>query len=331
MTERPDPRKLIKKLAAEQKEIVGTTILSPVARGSNIRVKIQGLVTEYKLDDPSFSGWGLFNIVSEKLVSKVQDASAKQRKEYLELFPSLDVILLDMEDDRWWAVTAHTSDTRFEIKHPIPIELVERGGTFETVSARFDGSSFWFESINRKRNPKVANDLRKALDTDVFPGDLRVAQTVPQEKLAYQIMFFQKHPDLLEAAMAELTRSNQVMASDQETESASASQDESGLDQARNQTRPTFVWNYELYAGYDDKPKHRIRRALEHAGATLESFWFGDDDAVAVRYSVDGNTHVSVVRRKDLSVVSAGICLSGLDRQFDLSSLVSVMREFHNG
>lgn len=311
VTERPDPLKLIKKLAAEQREIVGTTILSPVARGSTIRVKIQGLINEYKLVDPSFSGWGLFNIVSENVVSKIEDASAKQKKEYLELFPILDVVLLDMEDERWWAVAAHVSDTRFEIKHPIPIELVERGGSFDTVSVRFDGTSFWFDTINRKRNPKVASDLRKALDADVFPHDLRISQAVPQEKFAYQIMFYQKHPDLLDSAMTK----------------DEASTEETTV--APDSVQPTFTWDCDRYAGFDDKPKYRIKKALEHSGASLDSFWFGDDDAVTVRYSVDGHTHVSVVRRKDLTVVSAGICLSGLDQQFDLSSLVSVMRKFH--
>jgi hypothetical protein len=70
----------------------------------------------------------------------------------------------------------------------------------------------------------------------------------------------------------------------------------------------------------------RLRAALEHAGARLQDY-AEQGDVYRVSYVVDGARHTSVVRKGDLSVVTAGICLSGHDRAFDLGSLVGVLRE----
>jgi len=72
----------------------------------------------------------------------------------------------------------------------------------------------------------------------------------------------------------------------------------------------------------------RLNAALGHAGAALRDF-SDIGDAFRVTYTVDGQRHTSVVGKDDLTVRSAGICLSGLDEQFDLNSLVGVLRERH--
>ena len=69
----------------------------------------------------------------------------------------------------------------------------------------------------------------------------------------------------------------------------------------------------------------RLRRALERGGGALRSYTADGD-----RYHLDwsdahGVRHFSQVRRSDLSVVSSGICLSGRDADFDLTSLVAVV------
>jgi hypothetical protein len=69
-----------------------------------------------------------------------------------------------------------------------------------------------------------------------------------------------------------------------------------------------------------------LRQALAHAGAELRDFGEMHGE-YRVTFTFDGRRHTSLIGKRDLTVRSAGICLSGMDSQFDLNSLVGVLRE----
>ncbi len=91
--------------------------------------------------------------------------------------------------------------------------------------------------------------------------------------------------------------------------------------------RDVYAWLREqIKEAQRDRVEVRLAEALGHAEATLQSY-FERDDVYVVKYEVDGRERISTIRRDDFSVVTAGICLSGQDQRFDLTSLVGVLRE----
>lgn len=79
-----------------------------------------------------------------------------------------------------------------------------------------------------------------------------------------------------------------------------------------------------------DKQEERIKDALQRAGANYKSY-VERKDTYTIEYTVDGHQHRSVVKKDTLAIESAGICLAGTDKNFDLQSLVGVIRQGQGG
>lgn len=69
----------------------------------------------------------------------------------------------------------------------------------------------------------------------------------------------------------------------------------------------------------------RLQNALKMGGGELQSFRDRQDHWIIEWTTAEGDRHTSAISKKDLTVISAGICLSGFDRHFDLQSLVGVV------
>jgi hypothetical protein len=76
--------------------------------------------------------------------------------------------------------------------------------------------------------------------------------------------------------------------------------------------------------------EYTLKKAVEHAGGIFKTFT-EKGDHFSITYEVDGERYTSTVSKADnQQVLTAGICLSGGDKKFDLTSLVSVIREGQN-
>ncbi|MBX3150244.1 hypothetical protein KF728_08870 [Candidatus Obscuribacterales bacterium] len=309
-----DPLSLIRSFSDAEKKLASEIFLAPYVPGGKITVKVKGVVLSASVVDEGpladTPGFGLFRITESSKAEYVAKPTFAQIEAYLKLMPRVSLTLIEEFDGHWWGVQAQSSDTRFDLKDPVPVRLTERAASFQQIFARFDGSSFWYQCENRRRDPVIARKFRDALDRDVLPDEVRISGATPSELFAYRIIFFSRHPEL---APVEPQPEQQVANEIIETSSQDSFSMQGGVH--RNQ------WvNSDL---------RRLRDALAHAGARLDGYWTNGSSEMTVRYIVDGHTHTANVRLHDLTVVSSGICLSGRDQDFDLTSLVGVMREFH--
>lgn len=275
--ERIDPLQLIDALAEKERQLSETTFVAPAIAGGKVRVRVDGVIYELRIDERNFQGWGVFKMTRPGNAQLVEPASLSLISNYMKLFPRKEFVMVEKFGGDWFALPSSSSDTRFKVTGPTPIYLVGENkiGAFDSVIARSDGNIFFFESLNRRRNPAVARALREALEKKISATNLRVSGMGQPERLAYRMLYLQRYT---QEAPAD-TRSG-------------------------------------------------IAEALRHAGATLDAFWHENNGAEAtVRFVVDGETHTVRINPNDMTVMSAGICLSGRDRDFDLTSLVSVFRE----
>jgi hypothetical protein len=96
---------------------------------------------------------------------------------------------------------------------------------------------------------------------------------------------------------------------------------------------PEMQTVYELAAqnlkDFDPKVRNekRLQQALKMGGGELQDFRDRDDYWLVEWTSRTGERHSSAIAKNDLTVISAGICLSGEDRNFDLQSLVGVVED----
>jgi hypothetical protein len=298
-----DPRALIARLSQEGQQLQEREIIAPLLPGGRIRTRLNGLIYEFK-PRKRFVGWGRFRPINEGEADVLGEAMPWERGSYLELFPALRVILLwpapaGYPPGAWLALPYNQSDAhqRFGFPmEPLPVFLCDPTAgaeRFERIIVRVDGRALWFEGPDLLADPTHAEWLRNAstqeASQDFLPG---LASSERQT-----LLFWRFHQ--LELAHAEETRHVQRL------------QQRARLNQL--------------------SLEEKLRYELAKADATFHSYSevIASDGSVSqliVEWSERGQTHrYRSALDPRLTVVSSGICLSGRDQDFDLTSLVSVM------
>lgn len=270
--------KLIERLAEAERAFASATFIAPALPGGTVRVRVEGIMQTFQIEPERFEGIGLFAPVDARSARLVREAGWTDARRYLALLPARRLILMERLARRSWSAMPIPPTRRPGDPDPAPavVHLVDEGNRFDRVIARWDGGSFWFEELDRRDDPRLAERLRAELALGRDPGELRVAGLTPERRAAYALARF---PGMLPA-------------------SASPAQVE-----------------------------RRLARALRIGGARLIGYTDRGDHWQVEWMTADDARHMSLVTKRDLSVVSAGICLSGRDGDFDLASLVGVVEE----
>ena len=317
MSEITNPRDLVARLNQEAAGLREREILAPLLPGGRIRTRLGRLVYEFRVRD-RFVGWGVFRPKGEREATLVGEATPWQRGAYLELLPALRVVLLWPDPDRariglWWALPYNASDARqrfgLTTSEPIPVFLAdpENGADrFERVVARVDGTTLWYEGPDARADPAHAEWLR----------DAALSAEVPEQLLAG--LAGSERQALLYARIRALDltdRDARLRAFLAEPRS--------------NRERRAWLRHLAERRGLED----RLRLALLRADAVLHGFvevptTDGSPGRLVVEWSQNGETRrYRTTLEPDTAIVSSGICLSGRDRDFDLTSLVSVVTD----
>jgi hypothetical protein len=340
--------RLISRLSTAAERLRQQEIIAPLLPGGRIRTRIEGLVYEFKVRT-SFAGWGRFRPRNEQEAELLGEALPWQRGAYLELLPALRMILLwpvpgprASRVQLWLALPFNSSDARQRFglsDEPLPVLLCDPfngAEPFERIVARVDGQTLWFDGTDPRANPTHAAWMREATAAseqahERFPAGLTASERralllwdlhrLEEEVLRQDLRAANRGDD--QAPDAEQRRRGRFLPTAGRRVPEQVAQSQS--------RRAQLEWLQQEYQHL--QLRERLRHALAKAGAVLHSCTLlpassGLTSEIIVEWSEEGRPYrYRSVVDPELTIVSSGICLSGRDRDFDLTSIVSVMRD----
>ena len=258
-------RALVKRLAQQELDWQGRHLLAPVVAPGRARVRLQGLVYEFRVLPANFTGFGVFALNAPGLADFVRSANPPEREKYLKLWPHRQVRLLREVGPGVWM-------TLLGLVHE-----VERGSLFELVEVACDGRNLWYCGPVLNTRLALAEEMAHALHEHTLAEELHLKGLTPEDRAGFALL-----------------------------------------------VKP--VVRVGVFVDQEDDHE-RLSRALQRGGGILRNFSVDGDSFQVYWQDSRGVRRHSSIRRNDLTVLSSGICLSGRDSDFDLTSLVGVLEE----
>ncbi len=283
---RKDIFSLIDKVGKAEKELISGDIFASVAPNSRlIRTSVSGMVREFNIPKQKTAGLRIFHATSTSIAKYVRDADAVEARQYLDLLPKVNFVLVYRDDLYWYGFPANLESYTTRIGDPalVRVHNADNVEVFDHVISRYDGACFWFDDLDFRVDPERVLNMRQALQgrdwakistvavDDVRTYALDIKGLTPEDAIAYQLV----------------------------------------ARRLIQETRSTL--------------ESRLESELKNVEAKLDSYVERGDNVEVRWVNASGQPYTSVIRKDDFQVVTAGICVSGEDRKFDLKSLVGVV------
>ncbi|MGI0490186.1 hypothetical protein ACN4EG_00125 [Alkalinema pantanalense CENA528] len=280
---------LLAALSAQEIQLRSTTFFAPCTTGGQVRTRISGLVYTFRPAPASFAGWGWFQPLNAQTAQVIELASPVVIDEYLKRLPKFHLrLIFQLRDLTWLAYPSFEGDIR---------QRLSRSG------------DLLFQGLKSPVKPIVVHLVAEGQPFD---------QILARQQGA--IWWFHELDRLADPRQAEFLR----RALHQGT--APAELQFSGLTpEMRTAYQLAFATAFPM--PQPEQAAQRLQAALAMGGGALHSFQDQGDYWTVEWQTRDGQQHVSAIAKADLTVLSAGICLSDLDQDFDLQSLVGVVEQ----
>ncbi|MBV7327329.1 hypothetical protein KFU94_03545 [Chloroflexi bacterium TSY] len=180
---------ILNKMQTAETDFLQTEFMAPILPNGQVRVRIAGLVSALKVVGEPTARWAILKPLNMQQAHIVGKPSLRQIQDYLALFPAVRLLLIEKDDDAWSALPAFQADERFEFRGRICVQLVQSAQPFQRILARFDGTNFWFQEVDRRRNPAIATYLRDALTRQLAPKNLHKPTLTREERNAYRVVY----------------------------------------------------------------------------------------------------------------------------------------------
>jgi hypothetical protein len=279
-------KNLIQAMAQQEEQALNAEFFAPCVRGGLLRARVKQLIYTFKALPVDFEGWGIFLPLNPKEAELLEEASLFQVAEYLQLLKPLRVRLAQqLRGQTWLAYPANESDAE------------QRFGSARPLLIHLVSEGAQFEQIIARSDGHVFFFE----DTD-RRSDPIVARTL-RGKLA-------DNTQAQDLQFATLTPEMRIV--------------------YQLALQPYVAPAKRIHKNLQTTPQPksdavRLREALQTGGGNLEEFADRGDYWTVEWTSRSGEHHTSAISKEDMTVISSGICLSGMDRDFDLQSLVGVI------
>lgn len=279
---------ILSKISSQDQAIQTKEIISSVSRQSRaIKTRVAGMVREFKIDLPNDTGIKIYRSTDYYNAQYVRDASKDEIERYLKIFPQAILILIYQDQGMWYGVPAYKNQ----------YECVCRSDSVNIVPIQ-----------NVNENLDRFDYVYTRFDGSLFWYE-DIDYRVDPNKLDQMREYIKKidwgskkrlvdDPKIYELHIKGLTE-----------------EDRFGYQLAVRRVIQDIRDTFE----------DRLRDHLRDVNVKLDSY-IEHGNKVEVRWiNASGQPYTTVIQKDGFRVVTAGICVSGEDKKFDLKSLVSVV------